>query len=136
MARWLVGYGVTLVCFLAIDAVYLGTIGGRMFKATLGDVMAPDFRIGPAVAFYLLFPLGLVIFALMPAFGTGRWTTALVFGALLGFFAYATYDLTNWATLRNWTPALAAMDIAWGTIVAGASATAAFLVTRATVGIG
>lgn len=136
MTRWLIGYGATLLCFIALDAAYLGTIGAKTFKATLGDMMAPNIQIAPAIAFYLLFPIGLVIFALIPAMGTGRWTTALVSGALLGFFAYATYDLTNWATLRNWTATLTLMDMVWGTILSGASAAVGFFVTRATVGIG
>ena len=135
MTRLLVAYFATLVAFLAIDAVYLATIGGKLFKETLGDIMAPSVSMIPAVLFYAIFPIGLVVFALMPAFGTGRWATALCYGALFGFFAYFTYDMTNWATLRNWTPTLAAVDVTWGTILGGLAATAAFLITRSTVGI-
>lgn len=136
MMRMVVAYGAALVVFLAIDAVYLGTVGAKMFKETLGDVLAPSFSIAPAVVFYLIYPVGLVIFATAPAFETGRWTTALAYGALFGFFAYATYDLTNWATLRNWTSTLTLVDVAWGTFVSAVAASAAFWITRATVGTG
>ena len=136
MTRTAIAYAATLVFFAGIDALYLGTIGARTFKATLGDVMAPQFQITPAILFYLLFPIGLMIFAVGPALASGQWSGALVSGALLGFFAYATYDLTNWATIRNWTPGLAAMDLVWGTVLSGVSATAAFFVAKATVGTG
>jgi uncharacterized membrane protein len=65
----------------------------------LGDIAIPGFNLAPAVVFYLLYPIGLVIFAISPALKTGSWTTALLYGALFGFFTYATYDLTNHATL-------------------------------------
>ena len=134
MARTLVAYVATLVAFAAIDAVYLASVGGRLFKNTLGDVLAPNFAIPPAVLFYLVFPVGLVIFAVLPSLESGRWTNAALFGALLGFFAYFTYDMTNWATIRNWTSTLSLVDVIWGTVLGGAAATIGFLVTRATVG--
>ena len=134
MAQIAIAYAATLIVFLGCDAVYLATIGGRLFKETLGDVLAPSVSFAPAILFYLVFPIGLVIFAVTPALGTGRWTTALVFGALLGFFAYGTYDMTNWATIRNWTPTISIVDVIWGTCLSGAAATAALLVVKATVG--
>lgn len=136
MARILVAYVATLVAFVAIDAAYLASIGARLFKSTLGDVLAPSFAIPPAILFYLIFPIGLLIFAVMPALENGRWTHAAMFGALLGFFAYMTYDLTNWATIRNWTSTLTLVDLIWGTCLGAASATVAFFVTQATVGGG
>lgn len=135
MTKFAVAYAAALVVFLGVDAVYLATIGGRLFKATLGDVLAPSFAIPPAILFYLVYPVGLVVFAVAPAFVSGRWSTALMFGALFGFFAYFTYDMTNWATIRNWTPGLAATDVAWGTFVSGVAATAAFLGARAIAGV-
>ena len=134
MVQLAVAYATTLIAFLGLDAVYLGTIGGRLFKTTLGDVLTPSFSVLPAILFYLIFPVGIVIFAVSPALGTSRWTTALLFGALFGFFAYGTYDMTNWATVRNWTPPLSIVDVTWGTCLSGAAATIAFLVVRSTVG--
>ena len=135
MSRHIASYAAALVIFLALDAAYLSTIGGRLFKATLGDVLTPNFSIPPAIAFYVIFPVGLVIFAINPAFESGRWTTALVLGALFGFFTYATYDLTNWATIRNWTPMLTAIDLAWGSLLCAVTALGTFWTIRATLGV-
>ena len=93
-------YFTVLVVFGALDAVWLTVMGNRLYRATLGDILLPNLRIAPAVAFYFLYPIGIVIFAVMPALRGGSVTTALTYGLLLGFFAYATYDLTNYATLR------------------------------------
>lgn len=135
MLRNTVAYAAALVVFLGLDAAYLSTIGGKLFKQTLGDVLTPSFSIPPAVLFYAIYPLGIVIFALLPAFATGRWTTALGYGALLGFFAYFTYDMTNWATIRNWNATISLVDLTWGTLLNAATATAAFFIVRSTVGI-
>ena len=135
MLRYAITYAATLVVFIGLDAVYLSTIGGKLFRQTLGDVMTPSFAITPAILFYLIAPVGLVIFVMLPAFATGRWTTALVYGALFGFFTYFTYDMTNWATIRNWTPTISLVDVAWGTLLNAATATAAFFIVRSTVGI-
>lgn len=128
--RHAAAYGAALIVMGVVDAAYLYFIGGKTFRDTLGDVMLADFKPAPAVVFYLLYPIGILIFAVMPALGTGRWTQALTMGALLGFFVYMTYDLTNLATIRNWTTALAVQDIAWGTFVTGLTATAAFFAAR------
>jgi uncharacterized membrane protein len=80
----------------------------------------------PAIAFYVLYPEGLVIFAIVPALKGGTISTAALYGALFGFFTYATYDLTNQATLRNWTLQLSLVDMAWGTILAAAAAMVGF----------
>lgn len=130
MMRLAAAYGAALVVMGVVDAAYLYFVAGKTFRDTLGDVMLADFKPVPAVIFYLLYPVGILTFAVMPALGTGRWTSALAMGALLGFFVYMTYDMTNLATIRNWTTALAVQDIAWGTFVTGLTATAAFLAAR------
>ena len=86
----------------------------RFYKPTLGDIMLPGFKLPPAIVFYLLYPAGLVIFAIAPALSGGVMGTAALYGALFGLFTYATYDLTNQATLRNWTSQLTLVDAAWG----------------------
>lgn len=131
MGRSVTTYIILAVLFVAIDSLYLFSFGVKMFRSTLGDVMASEVNVPAGIIFYLLFPLGLLIFALAPAMGDGRWTTALVQGALFGFFAYATYDLTNLATIRNWTSTIALADIAWGTFLGGLASTLAFLAQRA-----
>ncbi|WP_131196679.1 DUF2177 family protein [Lichenihabitans psoromatis] len=128
MLRLGTAYAATLVAMLVLDFAWLGTVGGPLFKRSLGDSLAPNFSLGAAGLFYLLYAAGIVYFALLPAFDAGSWSTALTRGLLLGFFAYMTYDLTNLATLRNYTVALAITDMIWGAIVTGASAAIAFWV--------
>jgi len=119
MLRYVIAYMATLVIFGAIDAVWLGLIAANMYRQTLGDILLDKFRAGPAIAFYLLNILGLMVFAVPNAAGGGRWPQALLFGALYGVFTYATYDLTNYATLRVWTLRLTLTDIVWGSFVSG-----------------
>ena len=124
-----VAYIATLVVLLILDFGWLGTVGAPLFKKTLGDVMAPTITVAPAVIFYLLYAAGIVYFAVLPGLDAGQWTTGLLRGALFGFFAYLTYDMTNLATLRNYTVGLALTDLAWGTIVTGVSAAAGTALT-------
>lgn len=110
-------YLVSLVTFVAIDLTWLGVMAPRFYKPTLGDIALASVNLPPAILFYVLYPLGLVIFAVEPSLRSGSIGTALLYGALFGFFTYATYDLTNQATLRNWTVALTVVDVAWGTVL-------------------
>ncbi len=119
MLRYAVTYVATLLIFGAIDAVWLGLIAANMYRQSLGDILLDKFRAGPAIAFYLLNILGLMVFAVPTAVGAGRWHQALLFGALYGVFTYATYDLTNFATLKVWTLRLTLTDIVWGSFVSG-----------------
>lgn len=130
MLKYLIAYLSVGVVFAAADAVWLSSTGASIYRATLGDVLEPQFRLAPAVVFYLLYIVGILIFALTPAFATGQWTTALLFGALFGFFCYMTYDLTSHATIRNWTTSLSVIDIVWGTALTAVSSTLGFLLTN------
>ena len=121
-----IGYVITLVTFVAIDLTWLGIMAPRFYMPTLGDIGLASVNLPPAIAFYLLYPLGLVIFAVEPALRSGTAGTALLYGALFGFFTYATYDLTNQATLRNWTSSLSVVDIAWGTVLGATASLIAF----------
>ena len=89
--------------------------------------MAENPNMTAAVVFYLLYIAGILVFAVRPALANGDWRTAALFGALFGFFAYATYDLTNFATLKVWTLRVTLLDIAWGTFLTGTVATAGAL---------
>jgi uncharacterized membrane protein len=131
MIRYVAAYIVTLVVMLAIDAVWLSLTAGPLYKATLGDIFAPQYTIAPAIAFYLIYVAGIVVFATTPAIQSNDWSRALVYGALFGFFGYAVYDLTNWVTLRNWTWVITAADLTWGTVLTGVSATLGFVLSRA-----
>ncbi|SHF95419.1 Uncharacterized membrane protein [Kaistia soli DSM 19436] len=115
-------YAVTLVLFAAIDTVWLGTMAARIYRPLLGDILLESFRPGPAVIFYLFYAVGLVVFAVLPGVKGAGAGYALLWGALFGLFAYGTYDLTNFATLRNWGVAITAIDMTWGTVVSGVAA--------------
>ncbi len=118
----------TLAVFLLADMVWLGTMAGRLYRPTLADIALSTVSLTPAVAFYVIYPSGLLIFAVLPALKGGNITTALLYGALFGFFTYATYDLTNQATLRNWTLQLTLIDVAWGSALAATAAMAGYLI--------
>lgn len=130
MTRHAVAYAITLVIFLAIDAVWLTTMSQRLYRTYLADVMAQNVNPVPAVLFYLVYVAGIIVFATTPAFSTGKWATAAVFGALFGFFAYATYDLTNHATIKGWPAIITVADIVWGSLLSGIAAALGFLATR------
>lgn len=127
----LAGYGVAVAIFVAADMVWLGAMASRLYRPTLGDIAISGVNLPPAIFFYAIYPIGLLIFAIQPALKSGSMSTAAVYGALFGFFTYATYDLTNQATLRNWTLQLTVVDVAWGTILGAVSASISFwLVTK------
>lgn len=131
MVKYVIAYFATLVVFLAADAVWLTIMASRLYKPTLGDILLDNFLVAPAAVFYLLFVVGVVIFAVAPALQSGQWTTALVYGALFGFFSYGVYDFTNMATLRNWTATITVADLCWGTFLTGLSATLGTIITQA-----
>jgi len=105
-----------------LDMVWLQWIARGWYQQGIGHLMTESPRLLPAALFYLLFPVGLLIFAVLPSEGTVLKAAGM--GALFGFFAYATYDLTNLAVLKNWPVGLSVVDVAWGTFAGGvASAT-------------
>jgi len=129
--KYIAAYVSAAVVMAALDAVWLTTVGPRLYRPHLGPIlMDSGFRLAPAIAFYVLYVVGITIFATAPALKSGQWTTAALYGALFGFFCYATYDLTSQATLKVWSTTVTVVDIAWGTLLTCVTATAAFLVTR------
>ena len=127
MTRMLVAYFAALVVFVGVDMLWLGIVARGFYKAQLGSLLAEKPVLAPAIAFYLLFVLGLVIFGVSPALRDQSWRSALVQSALFGFFAYATYDLTNMATLKDWPMTLSLVDLAWGTVLAGVAGLCAYV---------
>ena len=109
-----IAYLTTAVVFLCIDAVWLTVMAGRLYKPLLGPMLLDTFDVRAAALFYIIFIGGTVYFAVQPALQSGSWTTAAVHGAVFGFCAYATYDLTNQATLKNWPVAVTVADICLG----------------------
>jgi uncharacterized membrane protein len=129
MKSYLFAYFITLVILVGADLVWLGRMGDAVYRPVMGDLALSGFRVGPAIAFYLIYVAGVVYFAVAPALAGGGAFAAAVNGAFFGFCAYGTYDLTNQATLRNWSTALSAIDMGWGTALTSASAAiACFLV--------
>ncbi len=132
----LTAYLTTLAALFGIDFVWLLLSSDKLYRPILKDILVDGFRPAPAIAFYLVYAAGLVYFAVRPGLASESWSRALLNGALFGFFAYATYDLTNQATLRNWTTTLAVADMAWGTILSAVAAAIGVAATKAIVGDG
>ena len=124
MSKYLAAYAVATVVMLAIDLLWLGVIAKPLYRAGIGHLMADSPNIPAAVLFYLMFPVGLMFFAVVPNASSSEWMPTLLAGALFGLFTYATYDLTNLATLKGWPVGLAVLDIAWGSLVSSVAAAA------------
>jgi uncharacterized membrane protein len=131
---YVASYIAALITFLAADMVWLGIMASRFYKPALGDIAVAGANLPPAIVFYVIYPIGLVIFAITPALKSGSIMTAATYGALFGYFTYATYDLSNYATLRNWTLELTLVDMAWGTILGAVTSVVAFWIVSKIVG--
>lgn len=108
-------YGLALVVFCVLDYVWLKFVAASLYRDLLGDLLADRPRVGAAVVFYAIFLLGLVVFVIHPAVQADSMTRALLLGAFFGFVTYATWDLTNLATIRDFPARLVPIDMAWGT---------------------
>ncbi|HEX4302074.1 MAG TPA: DUF2177 family protein [Rhizomicrobium sp.] len=126
MARYLVAYLVAAVVMAAFDLAWLGYAVKAFFEPAVGSLLSAKTNMTAAVLFYILYIVGICLFAIGPGLRGGGWAAALFMGAAFGFFAYMTYDLTNMATLKVWPAHLAAIDIAWGTFVTGIAALAGY----------
>lgn len=134
MRNAVIAYAVAALVMAGLDFIWLSLTVDPLYHRALGTVMAEKPYIPAAVAFYLIYVLGIVFFAVWPALENGDWRTAAMRGAVLGFLAYATYDLTNMATLKVWSLKVSLIDMAWGTFLtataAGASAAATLAVEK------
>jgi uncharacterized membrane protein len=119
-------YGACTVAFFALDFVWLGTMNSRFYQPRLGHLMAEQPKLGVAAGFYLLYIVGIVALAVVPGLREGNLVAALWRGALFGLIAYATYDLTNMATLRDWPWQVTVVDMVWGTTLNSAVAAAGY----------
>lgn len=124
---YLVAYVAAALVFVGLDFVWLSLSGPTLYKPILGPILADKLNGAAAVAFYLVYIAGIVFLAIRPAFETGAWRTAAVNGLVLGIVAYATYDLTNQATLKLWATKLTLIDMAWGGGLTAVAATAGYL---------
>ena len=124
MMKYLVAYGATAVAMFAIDMLWLGVIAKPLYQQGIGHLMADRPNLPVAALFYAVFPIGLMFFAVAPGGLPAAWSKTLLAGAMFGFFAYATYDLTNLATLKGWPVGLSVIDTLWGTVVSAVAAAA------------
>jgi uncharacterized membrane protein len=107
-------YGFTIPIFFIFDIIWLGIVARGFYRRNLGFILSPKVNWAAAVVFYLIYIAGILIFAVRPAVNQNSWHQAVGLGALFGFFTYATYDLTNLATLKNWPLVIVVVDILWG----------------------
>ena len=133
-AMFLKLYCISLPIFFAVDMVWLGLAAKNFYAKHIGFLMKANVNWAAAILFYLLFIAGLVAFVVTPAVEKGSWARALLFGALFGLITYATYDLTNLATLRDWPLLVTVVDLIWGTVLA-ASVSVATYVVAAKIGL-
>ena len=124
-----IAYLASLLVMAGLDFLWLTNMSAALYRRDLGPLLAEDPRMGVAVIFYLAYAAGIVIFAVRPALAAADWRVAALYGALFGFFAYATYDLTNFATMKVWTLRVTVLDIAWGAVLTAAAAGTAAMVT-------
>ena len=122
-------YLIALPVFFAIDMFWLGLVAKNFYKNQIGFLMTPNINWVAAIIFYLLFIVGLVLFVITPAVEKGSWTYALLFGALFGLITYATYDLTNLATLKDWPLLVTIVDLAWGAVLAASVSVVTYFIT-------
>jgi uncharacterized membrane protein len=124
MLKYAGAYATIILVMVVIDLLWIGVIAKPLYQQGIGHLMAERPNMLVALLFYLVFAVGLMVFAVAPAGGSADWGKTALTGALFGFVAYATYDLTNLATLKNWPVGLALLDMAWGSLVSAASAVA------------
>lgn len=131
-AGFLKAWAGTALFILAIDAIWLGLVARGFYSRQLGDLMLESPKLSIAALFYVMYSAAVVILASAPAARTGSIQDSLLLGAIFGFAAYGTYDITNLATLRNWPMLMSLIDIAWGTaLTAAAAAVGAWLLRSA-----
>jgi uncharacterized membrane protein len=126
MRQAVIAYIASALAMLALDAVWLTQMTPRLYQPRIGELLAAKPSLAPAVAFYLLYVAGIVVLAVLPALREGGWRRLLINAATLGLVAYATYDLTNQATLKTWSTTITLLDIAWGVIVTTVAASAGY----------
>lgn len=127
-------YLIATVVFFAIDMLWLGFIARNFYREKLGFILSPEVNWPAAIVFYLIYIAGILFFAVQPAVKENLWQTALINGALLGLLCYATYDLTNMATIARWPLTIVVVDIVWGTVLTGSVAVLTFVIRQKLLG--
>ncbi len=133
IASYAVAYATSAVVFFGFDVVWLSSISTSFYRNRIGALLLEQPNLGVTGLFYLVYVAGIVHFAVMPAVSGASWATALVNGALLGLVAYGTYDMTNLATLKNWSVYVSLVDMMWGIALTATAATCGYFLTVWTV---
>ncbi len=121
-------YIATVPIFFAIDMLWIGVIAKDFYFKTIPG-LSPQPNWLAAIIFYLIYIVGILIFAVLPNIDKG-WQHVLLYGALFGFFAYATYDLTNYAVMKNWPLSITLVDMVWGSVLTGVVATISYFISK------
>ena len=133
IVSYAVAYVPTAIVFFGLDFVWLSTISSSFYRSRIGALLLDQPNLGVAGLFYLFYVAGIVHFAVLPAVNAGTWVTALINGALLGLVAYGTYDMTNLATLKNWSVSVSVVDMIWGVSLTAVAACCGYFVAAWTV---
>jgi len=126
MTLYLIAYSSAAVVMFALDMIWLSTMNG-FYRREIGHLLSASPNWPVAVGFYLIFLAGLMVFVIVPEIATGDWQRAALFGALFGFFGYATYDLTNLSTMKDFSSKLSVVDMAWGAALSAVTSVAGVL---------
>ncbi len=121
---------ITIGVFFLVDIFWLAFVAKKLYQKHLGFIMTDEVNKTAAVVFYMIFILGMIVFVINPALAKDSLKTALLLGMFFGFVTYATYDLTNLATLKDWPITITLIDICWGTFLSGAVSTISYLILR------
>lgn len=122
-------YLITLPVFFAIDMIWLGYIAKDFYQKQIGQLLSPNVNWTAATVFYLMFIAGMIFFVIYPAIEKNSWMHALIYGALFGLITYATYDLTNLATLKDFPLTVAIVDMIWGTVLSASVCTISYFLS-------
>lgn len=130
MQKYAIAYAGSAAVFLVLDFVWLSLASRYFYRPQLGELLSdnPDLKI--AAAFYLIYVIGVVVFAVMPAYAARSLALAIGLGSLLGLVAYGTYDITNLATIRGWPAIVSIVDLVWGVFVTATAAASGYAVLR------
>ena len=119
-------YAGTLAVLLTAEVLWLSLVAGRLFRDQVGHLLRPEFRVGPGLVFYLIYVVGIVVFAVLPGLEARELQRSVGLGALLGLVAYSTFDLTSMSVFKDFPLRLASIDILWGTFVTASVSAAGF----------
>ncbi len=130
ITKLLLSYFLTFIVFFILDMAWLGFIAKDLYKKHLGTFLSAEVNWPAAIVFYLLFIVGVFIFAILPAVEKNQVSSAVLLGALFGFFTYATYDLTNLATMKDWPIRIVVIDLIWGSFLTSVVSTAGYYIVK------